>query len=203
MKNQVNVSLSKETKCQSDQISHSVMSDSLWPHESQYAMPQNHTYLYREVAQSCPTLCNPYQAPPSMGFSRQEYRNGLPFPSPGDLPNPGIKPWSPALWSDALLSEPPGNPIVGKWSSESNSPIVFHFISLIPKMSMFTLAISCLTTSNLPGFMEHSRFPCNIVLYRICLTSITSHIHNWALFSLWLNLFILSGVISPLFSSSI
>ena len=38
-----------------------------------------------------------YQAPPSMGFSRQEYWNGLPFPSPGDLPNPGIKPGSPAL----------------------------------------------------------------------------------------------------------
>ena len=38
-----------------------------------------------------------YQAPPSMGFSRQEYWNGLPFPSPEDLPNPGIKPWSPAL----------------------------------------------------------------------------------------------------------
>ena len=38
-----------------------------------------------------------YQAPPSMGFSRQEYWSGLPFPSPGDLPDPGIKPWSPAL----------------------------------------------------------------------------------------------------------
>ena len=38
-----------------------------------------------------------HQAPPSMGFSRQEYWSGLPFPSPGDLPNPGIKPESPAL----------------------------------------------------------------------------------------------------------
>ena len=47
-----------------------------------------------------------YRAPPSMGFSRQEYWSGLPFPSPGDLPNPGIKPWSPALQADALLSEP-------------------------------------------------------------------------------------------------
>ena len=49
-----------------------------------------------------------YQAPPSMGFSRQEYWNGLPFPSPGDLPNPGIKPGSPAFQADALTSEPPG-----------------------------------------------------------------------------------------------
>ena len=48
-----------------------------------------------------------YQAPPSMGFSRQEYWSGLPFPSPGDLPNPGIEPGSPALEADALTSEPP------------------------------------------------------------------------------------------------
>ena len=51
-----------------------------------------------------------YQAPPSMGFSRQEYWSGLPFPSPGDLPYPGIEPRSPALQADALTSEPPGKP---------------------------------------------------------------------------------------------
>ena len=49
-----------------------------------------------------------YQAPPSMGFSRQEYWSGLLFPSPGDLPNPGIEPGSPALQAEALSSEPPG-----------------------------------------------------------------------------------------------
>ena len=47
-----------------------------------------------------------YQAPPSMGFSRQECWSGLPFPSPGDLPNPGIEPGSPILQADALPSEP-------------------------------------------------------------------------------------------------
>ena len=51
-----------------------------------------------------------HQAPPSMGFSRQEYRSGLPFPSPGDLPDPGIEPRSPTLQADALTSEPPGKP---------------------------------------------------------------------------------------------
>ena len=51
-----------------------------------------------------------YQAPPSMGFSRQEYWSGLPFPSPGDLPDPGVEPRSPALQADALSSEPPGKP---------------------------------------------------------------------------------------------
>ena len=52
-----------------------------------------------------------YQAPPSMGFSRQEYQSGLPFPSPGDLPYPGIKPGSPAFQADTLTSEPPGKSI--------------------------------------------------------------------------------------------
>ena len=46
-----------------------------------------------------------YQAPPSVGFSRQEYWSGLPFPSPEDLPDPGIKPRSPALQADTLTSE--------------------------------------------------------------------------------------------------
>ena len=45
-----------------------------------------------------------------MEFSRQEYWSGLPFPSPGDLPDPGIEPGSPTLQADTLLSEPPGNP---------------------------------------------------------------------------------------------
>ena len=51
-----------------------------------------------------------YQASPSMGFSRQEYWNGLPFPSPGDLPDPGIKSRSPRLEADTLTSEPPRKP---------------------------------------------------------------------------------------------
>ena len=52
-----------------------------------------------------------YQAPPSMGFSRQECWSGLPFPSPGDLPDPGIKLGFPTLQADALPSEPPGKPL--------------------------------------------------------------------------------------------
>ena len=67
-----------------------------------------------EVAQSCPTLCDlwtlAHKVPPSMGFSRQEYWSGLPFPSPGDLPNPGIEPRSPTLQADDLTSAPPGKP---------------------------------------------------------------------------------------------
>ena len=66
------------------------------------------------VAQSCPTLCNPMGCSPpgssSMGFPSQEYWRGLPFPSPGDLPDPGVEPGSPALQVDSLPSEPPGKP---------------------------------------------------------------------------------------------
>ena len=50
------------------------------------------------------------QTPLSMGFSRQAYCSGLSFPSPGDLPDPGIEPGSPALQADSLLSESPGKP---------------------------------------------------------------------------------------------
>ena len=63
------------------------------------------------VAQLCLTICDPWtvaqQAPLSMRFSRQEYWSGLPFPSPGNLPNPGIEPRSPTLQADSSPSEPP------------------------------------------------------------------------------------------------
>ena len=58
------------------------------------------------------------QAPLCMKFSRREYWSGLPFPSPGDLPNPGIEPRSPTLQADALPSEPSGNPITHTPSNE-------------------------------------------------------------------------------------
>ena len=58
-----------------------------------------------------------HQTPQSMEFSRQDYWSGLPFPSPADLPNPGIKPGSPTWQADALPSEPPGDPLPWKLSS--------------------------------------------------------------------------------------
>ena len=65
-----------------------------------------------------------YQDLPSMGFSRQEYWSGLPFPSPGDLPDPGIEPGSPTLQADALPSEPP------RKSEEGLNKICFLFLIL-------------------------------------------------------------------------
>ena len=73
--------------------------------------------MHAKLLQSCPILCEPmdwtvaHQAPRSMGFPRQEYWSGLSFPSPGDLPNPGIKLLSPALWVDSLPLSHLGIPI--------------------------------------------------------------------------------------------
>ena len=71
-------------------------------------------WKWKLAAQSCPTLCEPTdysrQAPLSTEFSRQECWNGLPFPSPGDLPDPGIELRSPTLQVDSLPCEPPGKP---------------------------------------------------------------------------------------------
>ena len=65
------------------------------------------------VSQLCPTLSDSmavaHQAPLSTEFSKQEYWSGLPFPSPGDLPDPEIEPGSPALQADSLPTELPGN----------------------------------------------------------------------------------------------
>ena len=68
------------------------------------------------VTQLCPDSATAWtvahQAPLSIEFSRQEYWSGLPLPSRGDLPDPGIEPQSSALQADSLLSESPGKPII-------------------------------------------------------------------------------------------
>ena len=66
---------------------------------------ESHSVVFNSSVTSWTVAC---QASLSMGFSRQEYWYGLPFPPPGDLPNPGIGPRSPALQADSLPSEPPG-----------------------------------------------------------------------------------------------
>ena len=67
------------------------------------------------VDKLCPTLVTPltvtFQSPLSLGFSRQGYWNGLPFPSPGNIPNPGIEAGSPALQVDSLWTELRGKPL--------------------------------------------------------------------------------------------
>jgi len=66
------------------------------------------------------------QAPLSISFSRREYWSGLPFPAPGDLPNPGIEPRFPTLQADSLPSEPPGKPDRGEFIKFSQTDIISH-----------------------------------------------------------------------------
>ena len=89
---------------------HTLTSDGI----QQNKYKKHHQFSSVQSLSRVPLFATPWtvtrQAPLSMGFSRQEYWSGLPFPSPGDLPDPGIKPRSPALQADALTSEPPGKP---------------------------------------------------------------------------------------------
>ena len=78
-----------------------------------------------------------YQAPLSTGFSRQEYWSGLPFPSPEDLPDPGIESVSPALSADALPSEPPGKSPPLKEEERTNLFFFFPLQSLILVKMLF------------------------------------------------------------------
>ena len=91
----------------------------------------------------------------SMGFSRQEYWSGLPFPSPGDLPNPGVEPGSPALQTDALPSETPGKP---------------H------RKTQFRLQFSWSVMSNSlwPHGLQHTRLPCPSPIPGACSNSCPS-----------------------------
>ena len=85
-----------------------------------------------------------YQTPLSMGFSKQEYWSGFPFLSPGDLPDPGIKPRSPALQADALPSEPPGKPKNVQTIVQLHS---FHILARLCSKS-FKLCFSSTWTEN-------------------------------------------------------
>ena len=72
------------------------------------------------------------QAPPSMGFSRQEDWSGLPFPAPGDLPDPGIEPKSPVLQADSLPSKLPG-----KNSCQGIRGISCHLLIVLMYLGLF------------------------------------------------------------------
>ena len=102
-----------------------------------------------------------YQAPPSMEFSRQEYWSELPFPSPGDLPNPGIEPRSPTFQADTLTSELPGPQ--QSTDTVKSKPMIFQIITWqTPQFSHFLLilmfSLSCSLTLSLcphsPSFIS-------------------------------------------------
>ena len=84
-------------------------SDGTWFHDAEWKVKVKSLSHVRLFTTPWTVAC---QAPPSMGFSRQEYWSGWPFPSPGDLPDPGIEHTSPALQAYALTSEPPRKPMM-------------------------------------------------------------------------------------------
>ena len=92
------------------------MHKNTYVHTCPYTFIHVYTYIYSVSCSIVSDSVIPWtvtlQAPLSMGFPRQEYWSGFPFPSPGELPDPGIKPGSPALQADSLLSEPQGIPIL-------------------------------------------------------------------------------------------
>ena len=126
------------------------------------------------VAKLCPTLAIPWtvacQTPLSMGFSSQEYWNGLPFPSPGDLLVPGIEPGSPALQSDSLPTElhsnlyfPLGTPKFGTWSLFVLCPashILCHILGLLPEQGRHSPTIGYLQNRLYLTYIVVSVVPC-------------------------------------------
>ena len=118
-----------------------------------------------EVAQSCPTLCDPMDCslPGSSvhGISRQEYWSGLPFPSPGDLPDPGIEPGSPTFQADALTFEPPGKP---RYASEMETIALFmsqHILDVIGGLVYIERCIITYLASPL-RVSDSKEFACNV-----------------------------------------
>ena len=87
-----------------------------------------------------------HQTPLTMGFSRQ-YWSELPFPSPGDLPNPGVEPKSPVLQEDSLLSEPPGKPhrffVLNTKKKEKEFLIIRLFQVIILDLLFFRISFCC------------------------------------------------------------
>ena len=117
-----------------------------------------------------------HQAPLSMEFSRQEYWNGFPFPSPEDLHNPGIKPGSPALQADSVPSEPPGKPLIWHIIANNNldgkcdstpSPVASTQFSLVH------FSCSIVSDSLQPHELQHARPPCHHQLLEFTQT----HVH--------------------------
>ena len=114
----------------------------------------------QKIALSCLNLVISWtiacQAPLSMGFSRQEYWSGLPFPSPGDLPDPGIEPMSPALQVDALPTELCTKPLISYAVFQIKAPLAHNWPILTMRKSRKTLSAGLMKSRYIP---RHQHFP--------------------------------------------
>ena len=116
-----------------------------------------------------------HQAPLSTGFSREEYWSGLPCPSPGDLPNPGIKSGFPALKANSLLSEPPQGLCTFCWLCLEAPPLTLlsTVLSLHTgiTLNIATSKMSYLATLHNPS--PHSKFPITILFWQFSFATIS------------------------------
>ena len=117
------------------------------------------------------------QTLPSMGFSRKEYWSRLPFPSPGDLPNSGIKSGSPALQADSLLIESPGNPYLINWTPDliwisPNCPLM-STLFVQGSNPAFHISLRCHTSFVSSGLWPFLCFSLLLVLLESCLIRVT------------------------------
>ena len=120
-----------------------------------------------------------YQALPSMGFSRQEYWSGLPFPSPVDLPNPGMEPGSPALQTDALPSEPAGKPHYDANFQANRFSQLFSTLFLAPKTYLQTLLREWVIYHFSINALNHFFLQNHFVLFsRLCVCEAGSVVKN-------------------------
>ena len=92
-----------------------------------------------------------------MGFSRQEYWSGLPFPSPGDLPDPGIEPRSPTLEADTLTSEPPGKPLLLPILNMKSDPVFLATFIKIKNILRLGMGIN---SSDFVSFKDFLKIAC-------------------------------------------
>ena len=136
---------------------------------------------YCLVAQSCPNLATPWtvarRAPLSMGFFRKEHWNGLPFPSPGDFPDPGIEPTSPALAGRFSTAEPPRKPK----TSHKGGQIENAVSNLIRTATSFSLLLISWTCRLVLIFISGCLILLNFV---VVIDIVLSFLHNrlpWAL----------------------
>ena len=125
------------------------------------------------VIKLCPTLETPWsvahQAPPSMGFPKQEYRSGLPFPPPGDLPDPGIKLTSPSLAGGFFTTEPPGKATYVRLNLMCQSQSPSSPALLFPSVFIHLFSTSVVSVSAL---QIGSSVP-DMLIYDICFIFLT------------------------------
>ena len=135
------------------------------------------------VTQLCPTHCDPldcvpHHAPLSMGFSRQEYWSGLPFPSPRDLPHPGIEPGSPTLQANSLPTEAPGSlfksedncfRVLCRFLLHNEAKKLYVYTDLLPLEPPSSPCILPLWSSQSPELsaLSHSSFPLALCFSRV------------------------------------